>query len=112
MVLEGDNLEGRWQTPVIRYCCRLTKQKSYTRGLGDDATSCKFNTLYCVNDPWTAYKLKWWGLNKATSVLYAWLYRKWSMKTALQGNQATWQIKGKWEQNVSSLNAISATYKM
>lgn len=34
------------------------------------------------------------------------------MKTALQGNQANWQIEGKWEQNVSSLNAISATYKM
>lgn len=39
--------------PVIRDFCRLSKQRSYTRGLGDDATSqgCWVNTVFCVNDP-------------------------------------------------------------
>lgn len=35
------------------------------RGLGDDVISCKFNIVYCVNDIWIVYKLKWWGLNKS-----------------------------------------------
>lgn len=37
--------------PGNKILLSFDQTKSYTRGLGDDATSCKFNTVYCVNDP-------------------------------------------------------------